>query len=319
MEQKKTLWIIAAVGVFLLVVIGAALILYSPTQTVESSIASLQVQNDTWTLPNASGKINQSPSSVQPVAGQSDVVAGQVPTQIDQGQSTVLPPVSEPVPSVPGATSTMQTVDGMTVYSGTTNVYGTGTTTIDLNALKYNAPSQTSAVTPENQAAANVISSTASTKAASVQEQTAAVATKPAASTAKSSATSAVATTKETTSSAKSSAAKSASSSSSSVAKTSSTAKPASVSTKLPDQYWVQAASFSSKNNAEEARAALSANKIESEIFTYTDSNGKVYYRLRVGPYTTKTEAEYWRSRIVLIDEFADSQSYVTNSSAKKS
>ena len=31
MEQKKTLWIVAAAGIFLLVVVGAALILYSPS------------------------------------------------------------------------------------------------------------------------------------------------------------------------------------------------------------------------------------------------------------------------------------------------
>ena len=53
MEQKRILWIIAAVGVFFLVVIGAALILYSPTQATDPAIASLQIQNDTWTRPSA--------------------------------------------------------------------------------------------------------------------------------------------------------------------------------------------------------------------------------------------------------------------------
>ena len=69
---------------------------------------------------------------------------------------------------------------------------------------------------------------------------------------------------------------------------------------------------------AEEARNALSAEKIASEIFTYTDSNGTLFYRVRVGPYTTKSEAEYWQSRIALIDKFSSSKTYITDSSAKK-
>ena len=38
-----------------------------------------------------------------------------------------------------------------------------------------------------------------------------------------------------------------------------------------------------------------------------------LFYRVRVGPYTTKSEAEYWRTRINKIDEFAKAESYVTS------
>ena len=288
MEQKRILWIIAAVGVFLLAVIGAALILCSPTQTVDSSIASLQVQNDTWTKPE---------TSVLPVQDNPEPVVVETVTPVEQDKIVFNP-----------------TIEELNVYAENTNVYGSGTTTIDLNTLKYNAPEKTSAVTAENQAAANAISSASNAnavakKTTAVEENCLPVASekvvpvksetvKPKAS----------ATTKTNTSSAKPAA----------TTKTTTTAKSA-AETKTPDQYWVQAASFTNKTNAEEARAALTQNKIDSEIFTYTDSNGKVYYRLRVGPYTTKTEAEYWRSRIILIDEFANTQSYVTNTSAKKS
>jgi len=41
MEQKRTLWIIAAVGVFLLVVLGAALILYSPAAHSTQTVAAI--------------------------------------------------------------------------------------------------------------------------------------------------------------------------------------------------------------------------------------------------------------------------------------
>lgn len=311
MEQKKTLWIIAGVGIFLLVVIGAALILYSPTQTVEPAIASLQVQNDTWTMPGtpmASVRNEAAPIGTDSLSGevqrmnQAEPLAESSAVQLADGNT--------------GAEATgTQSVEGMTVYSGTTNVYGTGTTTIDLNTLKYNTPTQTSSVTAENQAAANAISSASTAKASNAQsESSASVASSvaPAASTPATSSTAKVASSQKTSTSATTKSTSSAS------AKTTTKVASAAVS-KIPDQYWVQAASFTNKANAEAARAALAENKIDSEIFTYTDSNGKTYYRLRVGPYTTKTEAEYWRSRIVLIDEFADSQSYVTNSSAKKS
>lgn len=298
MEQKRTLWIIAAVGVFLLVVIGAALILYSPTQTVEPSIASLQVQNDTWTMPGTSGLPGRDEPAPPPPPPPT--------TTLNNNDFQTNPQQPE-----------TQMVEGMTVYSGTTNVYGTGTTTIDLNTLKYNAPSPSSSVTAENQAAANAISSASTAKtttntAETTQRDSAAVSAVPT----EAKATTPVASAKETTKG--TSNVKTTTKATSSKPKTS-TKSTSTTSSKLPDQYWVQAASFTNKANAEAARSALAENKIDSEIFTYTDSNGKVYYRLRVGPYTTKTEAEYWRSRIVLIDEFADSQSYVTNSSAKKS
>ena len=104
-----------------------------------------------------------------------------------------------------------------------------------------------------------------------------------------------------------------------STAKSNTTSKAATTtSNKLVDQYWVQVASVTNKHNAENARAALAANKIESEIFTHKADDGKLYYRLRVGPYTTKTEAEYWKGRIALIDEFADTESFITNTAAKK-
>ena len=45
MEQKRTLWIMAAVGVFLLVVLGAALILYSPTARSSQTIATVSPSN----------------------------------------------------------------------------------------------------------------------------------------------------------------------------------------------------------------------------------------------------------------------------------
>lgn len=81
------------------------------------------------------------------------------------------------------------------------------------------------------------------------------------------------------------------------------------------DQYWVQAASFTSKQNAEIAQQTLLKQKIPAEVFTYTNNKNVIFYRVRVGPYTTKSEAEYWHKLIKTVDNFKNTESYVTNSS----
>lgn len=92
-------------------------------------------------------------------------------------------------------------------------------------------------------------------------------------------------------------------------AKAAAVAEPA----KKITRYWVQAASFSSKQSADNARAVLDSNKIPADIFTYRDNSDRLFYRVRVGPYTTKSEAEYWRTKIVAISEFSSTESYITS------
>ncbi len=58
-------------------------------------------------------------------------------------------------------------------------------------------------------------------------------------------------------------------------------------------EYWIQAAAPTERRFAESAREKLATNKISSDIFT-TQKDGVTYYRVRIGPYKTKTEAEYW-------------------------
>ena len=67
-----------------------------------------------------------------------------------------------------------------------------------------------------------------------------------------------------------------------------------------------------SKKSAELARTTLGENQITAEVFTFKDSKNKLYYRVRVGPYTTKSEAEYWKNRIVSNENFKNSNSYIT-------
>lgn len=311
MEQKRILWIVASVGLFLLVVVGFALILYSPTQRQDPVITNNQSTNDIWASTQNVSPINPNyqASMLQgtPLENTVNLDGTQVqqglnPTQSVMGQQTPqfqgMPNQPYSVPNgnnvLPSDSMTLvgqQQVKDVTVISENTKVITSGGTTIDLTGLTVNSATQP--VVTQN---TNTTSQTEKTVVATSNKQSSPTAKVESAKTT---------STKNTT-----------------TAKASSTTKTASAKTTTPapitHKFWIQAGSYSSKKNAEEARAALSAEKIASEIFTYTDSNGTLFYRVRVGPYTTKSEAEYWQSRIALIDKFSSSKTYITDSSAKK-
>lgn len=285
MEQKKTLWIIAAVGAFLLVVLGAACILYSPATKPGTSVASVapvekrpQKQNSGWSNPY--GDTVREPTTLS------------VPESQDYSSQ--------------GSDFVVYT-DNATVYSSNTQL-SDGSTTIDLNALKKELYQETpAAAQPQN---INITVNIPETK-----ESTTFITTTPdykpetnSVAEVKPVETKAVA--KETTTTVKK------------VEKTVSTptkttkvtttveAKPA---TPKVTQYWVQVAAYSNKKGAEGARSILDENKIPADIFTFRDNKDRLFYRVRVGPYTTKSEAEYWRSKIIKIDDFAKAESFVTS------
>jgi hypothetical protein len=268
MEQNRILWIAAAVGVFLLVVIGAALILYSPEQD-ESLLASQAMQEATWmnvpapAIPElpAPAVVNITPQPLQSVASeQPAATTTAAPVQNAQTASQ---------PSLPTQAG------NVTVITDNTRVYSAGVTTIDLNSLK--SPTQEAAQSAPPQPAVQPAVQPVTPPSAVSKPAT------PASAGAQSGAS---ATAKP-----------SAGSSSSAIAKPAASPRPAPSATTvaakkpLPSQYWVQAASYNNKKNADAARDSLTANKIPCDVFTYTDSKGKVFYRVRVGPYSTKSEA----------------------------
>jgi len=71
--------------------------------------------------------------------------------------------------------------------------------------------------------------------------------------------------------------------------------------------YWVQTGSFKSKNRADNAKDFLAGKGITSIVFD-SKVNGQTVYRVRVGPYTSKSEADYWLSLIKEIDGMENSQ-----------
>ena len=85
------------------------------------------------------------------------------------------------------------------------------------------------------------------------------------------------------------------------------------VQTKVYNDYWVQTGAFSTANSAEGVKETLASKGIAS-IIENRDVDGKTLFRVRVGPYTSKNEADYWLSLIKTIGGFEDSQVRQTQS-----
>lgn len=305
MEQKRTLWIMAAVGVFLLVVLGAALILYSPTARSSQTIATVSPSNKK----TSNGWVSLAPAENETTIPQTKMPA----TEVLSEQTNEVPQQN-----VINSEEKITRVAELTVYADKTtiisnnpnemnNVVATvpssvpeqetaeqthhtvinNTTTIDINPVISEKP----VVTPKNELTKNTIETTSKKVAEKpvVKQIAKKEVSKPVSKPKK------VTSTKATTST-------------TATAKVTKTpAKPKVV------QYWVQVTSLKSKKSAENAREVLDENKITADIFTYKDKKDQLFYRVRVGPYTTKSEAEYWQSKIAKIDTFASSSSYITS------
>ena len=70
--------------------------------------------------------------------------------------------------------------------------------------------------------------------------------------------------------------------------------------------YWVQAGSYSTRERADGVKNTLGTKGIAA-IITNQEINGNLYYRVRIGPYTTQNEADYWLAMVKSIDGFQDS------------
>ena len=295
MEQNRVLWIVGAVGAFLLVVVGAALLLYSPSRNPAASMSSIQNLDSTWVSPQILPEPQALPSqtlNALPLVDASKPNPGTTPLTNEQqtAQNTV-----------------PNSIQSLNVYTGQATLYS-GQTTIDLNDITKVSGNGLQTQTPAaSQSVQNPPAQTGTVAGTTGTDTTAAP---PLAKTVQTTTSSTKPTAVTSTSSAKTTAKTPAASTGTTKANTASQA--------VSDKYWIQAASFTSKKNAEELRVELSAEKINSEIFTFTNDKAVMFYRVRVGPYSTKSEAEYWQTRIALIDRLSTAQTYITNSSAPK-
>ena len=88
--------------------------------------------------------------------------------------------------------------------------------------------------------------------------------------------------------------------------------KPA-VQTRVYDDFWVQTGAFSTMARAQGVKETL-ANKGITSLIENRDVNGQTVFRVRVGPYTSQNEANYWLALIKSISGFEDSQVRQTQS-----
>lgn len=285
MEQKRTLWIVAAVGVFLLVVLGAALILYTP-QSKQATIANSRVTNSSTA---SNGWISLAPSAPLQTSTNTD-------EKVEE-ENNVLPEKEIPNPA-----KTELRTEEVNIYAENANVYSEKT---ELNKLGENAT-----VKAESSEKPTTIVLTEPEKTAEAK------ASKPEVSKPRSNVA-----VKNSVSEKQKAPAKPEHKNTAKTAKTgqnkSVSAKP---SVKEPEivQYWVQVSALTSRKSADEARNKLGENQITADVFTYTDNKKRLFYRVRVGPYTTKSEAEYWRTKISKIDSFQNSSSYITSTTVSK-
>lgn len=279
MEQKKILWIVVAVGVFVLVIFGTALILYSPSRSsgavnaqatavsqerLEGTAPVRRIDPDDWvrnpdTTPNLDSTVPPPRGDVNVTIVNGDNASAQYGV-LDVTGLTQRPARS----AVPAGTEVPADIPGMT---------------------KTDAGAATGAERP-------VTDGKATDGPKETQTATAAKSTGSKSSTTKPAAQKARATADKTT-----------------------TKKPAPKKAVTVTEYWIQTGSFTGKLNAEKARAKLSERYINAEIFTKSVKD-TTSYRVRVGPYKTKKEADYWLGTIKTLPEFASS--YVSEVKTKK-
>lgn len=89
--------------------------------------------------------------------------------------------------------------------------------------------------------------------------------------------------------------------------------KPPAQSTRMYEDYWVQAGSFSTQVRAEDVKDTLAAKGITA-IIENRDVKGKNVFRVRIGPYTSQQEADYWLAFIKTINGFEGSQIWQSRS-----
>jgi DedD protein len=82
---------------------------------------------------------------------------------------------------------------------------------------------------------------------------------------------------------------------------------------KTYNDFWVQAGSYSARDRADKVKQILDDKGIAAIIMNQ-EINGQTYYRVRVGPYTSRNEADYWLVMIKSIEGFEGSQVWESQS-----
>jgi DedD protein len=281
MEKKKILLVAVSVGVFLVIVLGAAILVFSPHNAVPvtstAAASPIPAGAPVGTVPAETLTVLPSqPATVDPagmVRNSDGIRSLQTPPEIS----------AEPREDNFFVNSENERQSITVTAPALTESGGTGANTV------INIPRPTTAAVPDTPpargAAPRAASGTASRTASGGASSGAAA--QPAA--------------------------RSSTPARSSTTTTPPAKAPAAPSAVNRDNFWVQTGSFSTKTRAEGAKDMLIAKGI-TPIIENRDVDGKTFFRVRVGPYTSKNEADYWLSLIKSINGFEDSQVWISQS-----
>lgn len=297
MEQKRLLWIIAATGVFLLVVLGAALIIYAPSARTPQTFAS---STKNYNKDTANGWISLSPAPAETSDEKLNFENHFEQNNQPETEAETFAPDAKPeeVITETEVTAVPSTQQAQTIINNTT--------TIDLTAL------------PQQIAQAPVPPKEITKASASVLEERRPAPKKYEESKSRDYYEAAPkAQSKKQPEVAEKTVTKPVQQKAAVIVNNTTTVKAAPAKPMIT-QYWVQVTSLTSRKSADAAREVLARNQINADVFTYSDNKNQLFYRVRVGPYMTKTEAEYWRAKISNIDNFKNCASYVASTKSEK-
>ena len=297
MEQKRLLWIIAATGVFLLVVLGAALIIYAPSARTPQTFAS---STKNYNKDTANGWISLSPALAETSDEKLNFENHFEQNNQPETEAETFAPNAKPeeVITETEVTAVPSTQQAQTIINNTT--------TIDLTAL------------PQQIAQTPVPPKEITKAPASVREERRSAPKKYEESKSRDYYEAAPkAQSKKQPKVAEKTVTKPVQQKAAVIVNNTTTVKAAPAKPMIT-QYWVQVTSLTSRKSADAAREVLARNQINADVFTYSDNKNQLFYRVRVGPYMTKTEAEYWRAKISNIDNFKNCASYVASTKSEK-
>jgi cell division protein FtsN len=307
MEKKKLLLVAVSVGVFLTIVISASILIFSPRSSGMAvsgprPIPAGTAGSITATAGSGEGSIRVDSPRTQPAT----VDAAEMVRNAESIQGLQPPPASasvaqepnfyigndSPLPETAASAAPAAKPDTLVISvpkPDTVTVAGGGSGTSAKPAAAKPAPAAAAKPAPAKPAAGAVTKPAAAKPAAVAAAKPAAAKPAPAAAAKPAPAKPAVAPAAKTAP----------------APGTVSAAKSAAF--KAQQDYWVQTGAFSAKIRAEGAKETL-ADKGITSIIDDREVGGKTWYRVRVGPYTSETEARYWLALVQSIEGFDGSQ-----------
>ena len=263
MEQKKIIMVAISVGVFLVIAIGAAILVFGTENNAPAMARARTIPAGTSMVPGYTFPGDYSQPHIN----------GDGATESDQDEN-----------AGSGIEIAANTDNDGSSGSGSITI-ANGNTTSDIT-INENASTVISVARPSTTAVPDVAPTPRQTPQTTAR-------TTPTAATQNSS----------------SSAASSSSSSSAPAAVPA--AATARSTPRISDNFWIQAGSFSTVGRAEGVKETLESKGITS-IIENRVVDGTMYYRVRIGPYTSRNEADYWLSLVKSISGFESSQIWQT-------